>query len=149
MPKFAQAPTPKEEKTLEINQNSAPKKEEPKNGTSTAVNPSSQTSKTFDKTYSSGEQRPDGGSIAVFQIIFSGQNAEPNEVPAKVGDYVFFKNNTQENFELYVSDPSGKTATSTVVLPNKNFKLELTQSGVWQYFRKADQAFLAKVLVSQ
>jgi plastocyanin len=90
-------------------------------------------------TFSSGEET--GGQatdIQVVEVSYDGSKFTPDSVDIKVNDYVFFKNNSDDNFwPASASHPTHdeypEFDSKKAIAPGQTFKFQFTKAGSWKY----------------
>lgn len=89
-------------------------------------------------TYSSGEELADAPDIQVVAVSYDGSKFEPATVNIKVGDWVFFKNDSAKDFW----PASGNHPTHTLypefdakkaIAPGQQFKFQFEKAGDWSF----------------
>lgn len=95
---------------------------------------------------------PDGGDVAVFEVIYNGTSFSPATLTIKNGDIVNFKNQSSSSFRP-ASDPH-PTHTNYPEFDAKqpiaaggNYQFKFTKSGTWGYHNHLNPTVTGTIIV--
>ncbi|MBL8030665.1 MAG: cupredoxin domain-containing protein [Candidatus Doudnabacteria bacterium] len=89
-------------------------------------------------TFSTGDEAASGSDIQVIEVVYDGNNFSPINIDIKINDYVFFRNNSSQDFWPASANHPDHTVYSEFdakkpVAPGKVFKFQFTKAGSWDF----------------
>ena len=124
-------------------------------GTKSAPTPSSAGSDNpskpaYSPPNSENQGESSGPDIQVYEVSFTGTAFEPQNIKVKKGDYVFFINNSNQDFWPITEDADHQAFNSLkAIKPQAQYKYQFLKSGIWQYSDKFNPEIKGSVEVTQ